>query len=365
MKRAKKPSPDPPIDSTKVVEPGVSGVNENDIDLDIEIESKRKKKTTGRDTQLDTVRTYLVEIGRHPLLNHQQELEYGTQIQRLVALEAIKASLAELGQEPSLAQWAEAANLTEADLKQAIAVGQRAKRKMVESNLRLVVSIAKKYTNRGVSLLDLIQEGSIGLQRGAEKFDPSKGYKFSTYATWWVRQAITRYVADTGRTIRVPIHAHETLNRIKKTVKQLRQELGRKPTEEELATAMETTVDKLRLLAQQTQRPIDLDRPVSQGEDKDTTLGDLVADPNTENAGETYVVNEQLKEDLNSVLDTLTQRERDVVRMRFGLDDGRPKTLEEIGNHFNLTRERIRQIEGKAMRKLRNPLFRNQLKSYL
>ncbi|MEN9276667.1 MAG: RNA polymerase sigma factor RpoD, partial [Gloeomargarita sp. GMQP_bins_5] len=265
------------------------------------------------------------------------------------------------GQPPTEEQWAELVGLPVEEFRRQLRQGYRAKEKMVQSNLRLVVSIAKKYMNRGLSFQDLIQEGSLGLIRAAEKFDHEKGYKFSTYATWWIRQAITRAIADQSRTIRLPVHLYETISRIKKTTKILSQEMGRKPTEEEIATRMEITIEKLRFIAKSAQLPISLETPI--GKEEDSRLGDFIeADGETP---EDQVAKHLLREDLETVLNTLSPRERDVLRLRYGLDDGRMKTLEEIGQTFNVTRERIRQIEAKALRKLRHPNRNSILKEYI
>jgi RNA polymerase primary sigma factor len=310
----------------------------------------------------DSIRLYLQEIGRIRLLRADEEIELARKIADLLALERIYDDLVEkLDREPLDAEWGEAVGMTVNPFRHRLHVGRRAKDKMVQSNLRLVVSIAKKYMNRGLSFQDLIQEGSLGLIRAAEKFDHEKGYKFSTYATWWIRQAITRAIADQSRTIRLPVHLYETISRIKKTTKLLSQEMGRKPTEEEIATRMEMTIEKLRFIAKSAQLPISLETPI--GKEEDSRLGDFI-----ESDGETpedQVSKNLLREDLESVLDTLSPRERDVLKLRYGLDDGRMKTLEEIGQIFNVTRERIRQIEAKALRKLRHPNRNSVLKEYI
>jgi RNA polymerase primary sigma factor len=332
-------------------------------------EKAPKAKSTRRRSQAkkkhyteDSIRLYLQEIGRIRLLRADEEIELARKIADLLELERTREKLLQqLEREPRVEEWAEAVEMQIHPFRRRLHEGRRAKEKMVQSNLRLVVSIAKKYMNRGLSFQDLIQEGSLGLIRAAEKFDHEKGYKFSTYATWWIRQAITRAIADQSRTIRLPVHLYETISRIKKTTKLLSQEMGRKPTEEEIATRMEMTIEKLRFIAKSAQLPISLETPI--GKEEDSRLGDFI-----ESDGETpedQVSKSLLREDLESVLGTLSPRERDVLRLRYGLDDGRMKTLEEIGQIFNVTRERIRQIEAKALRKLRHPNRNSVLKEYI
>ena len=310
----------------------------------------------------DSIRVYLQEIGRIRLLRPDEEIELARKIADLLHLEELAAQFeSDNGKLPDTKEWAALVEMPVIRFRRRLMLGRRAKEKMVQSNLRLVVSIAKKYMNRGLSFQDLIQEGSLGLIRAAEKFDHEKGYKFSTYATWWIRQAITRAIADQSRTIRLPVHLYETISRIKKTTKVLSQEFGRKPTEEEIAESMEMTIEKLRFIAKSAQLPISLETPI--GKEEDSRLGDFI-EADIENP-EQDVAKNLLREDLEGVLATLSPRERDVLRLRYGLDDGRMKTLEEIGQIFDVTRERIRQIEAKALRKLRHPTRSDYLRSFL
>jgi RNA polymerase primary sigma factor len=337
--------------------------------LDIDKEDKNRSGARRKDSVAkkkhyteDSIRLYLQEIGRIRLLRADEEIELARKIADLLELERVREKLMDrLDREPRDDEWAQEMKMPLNAFQRRLYQGRKAKEKMVQSNLRLVVSIAKKYMNRGLSFQDLIQEGSLGLIRAAEKFDHEKGYKFSTYATWWIRQAITRAIADQSRTIRLPVHLYETISRIKKTTKLLSQEMGRKPTEEEIATRMEMTIEKLRFIAKSAQLPISLETPI--GKEEDSRLGDFI-----ESDGETpedEVSKSLLREDLENVLGTLSPRERDVLRLRYGLDDGRMKTLEEIGQIFNVTRERIRQIEAKALRKLRHPNRNSVLKEYI
>ncbi|WP_138502682.1 RNA polymerase sigma factor SigC [Nostoc sp. PA-18-2419] len=353
----------------------------------------------------DLVRLYLQEIGRVRLLGRDEEVSEAQKVQRYLRMRIVLANAAkqgdevispylrlievqerltsELGHRPSLERWAatagvvvsnlrpiladgkrrwaEIAKLTVEELEQIQSQGLQAKEHMIKANLRLVVSVAKKYQNRGLELLDLVQEGTLGLERAVEKFDPTKGYRFSTYAYWWIRQGITRAIATSSRTIRLPVHITEKLNKIKKAQRKIAQEKGRTPTLEDLATELEMTPAQVREVLLRVPRSVSLETKV--GKDKDTELGELLETDNV--TPEEMLMRESLQKDLHHLLSDLTSRERDVILMRFGLADGHPYSLAEIGRALDLSRERVRQIESKALQKLRQPKRRNLIRDYL
>ena len=327
-------------------------------DLDKELEEIEVSKEELEDLSVpeginidDHVKMYLKEIGKVNLLTPEEELSLA---KRMADGETAKEQLEEIGEEID--------EQTKKQIDLLIADGEKAKKSLAEANLRLVVSIAKRYVGRGMLFLDLIQEGNLGLIKAVDKFDYTKGYKFSTYATWWIRQAITRAIADQARTIRIPVHMVETINKLVRVSRQLVQELGREPTPEELAKELNMPVDKVREISKISQEPVSLETPI--GEEEDSHLGDFIPDEDAPAPSEaaSFVL---LKEQLGAVLETLSEREAKVLRLRFGLDDGRARTLEEVGKEFDVTRERIRQIEAKALRKLRHPSRSKKLKDFL
>ena len=342
--------------------------NDDDVDDDIILDEEDEVEVEKIDLSVpegvsveDPVRMYLKEIGKVPLLSADEEIELAQNMEDgAVAIEKINVIKGRLdgASEEEKAEIKEEIKTLQRDVDK----GADAKKRLAEANLRLVVSIAKRYVGRGMLFLDLIQEGNLGLIKAVEKFDYKKGYKFSTYATWWIRQAITRAIADQARTIRIPVHMVETINKLIRVSRQLLQELGREPSPEEIAKEMSMPVDRVREILKISQEPVSLETPI--GEEEDSHLGDFIKDDNVPVPADAAAFT-LLKEQLEEVLGTLTEREQKVLTLRFGLEDGRARTLEEVGKEFNVTRERIRQIEAKALRKLRHPSRSRKLKDYL
>ncbi|WP_072621366.1 RpoD/SigA family RNA polymerase sigma factor [Spirulina major] len=341
------------------LEPALVDITFSD-QADDSVRSQRNYRKSDLD---DTVGAFFKEMARYPLLKPNEEIELAQRVKFLIQVEEMRDSLRQEQQTPTKAAVAIALGLSERQLDQQLYQGRVAKRKMIRSNLRLVVSIAKRYLNRGVPFLDLIQEGAIGLNRATEKFDPNKGYKFSTYAYWWIRQAITRTIANDARTIRLPIHIVEKLNKLKKAQRVLKQTLKRNPTELELAAELDVTPEQLRQLFQLRRQSLSLNHRVGKGED--TELMDLLED-NDLKLPEDQMGEIMMRQEIWEVLsDVLTEREKDVITLRYGLNSTQPHTLEEVGGLFNLSRERVRQIQSKAMRKLRRPQVARRLKGWL
>lgn len=342
--------------------------NDDDVDDDIILDDEDEVEVEKIDLSVpegvsveDPVRMYLKEIGKVPLLSADEEIELAQNMEDgAVATEKINVLKGRLdgASEEEKAEVKEEIKTLQRDVDK----GADAKKRLAEANLRLVVSIAKRYVGRGMLFLDLIQEGNLGLIKAVEKFDYKKGYKFSTYATWWIRQAITRAIADQARTIRIPVHMVETINKLIRVSRQLLQELGREPSPEEIAKEMNMPVERVREILKISQEPVSLETPI--GEEEDSHLGDFIKDDNVPVPADAAAFT-LLKEQLEEVLGTLTEREQKVLTLRFGLEDGRARTLEEVGKEFNVTRERIRQIEAKALRKLRHPSRSRKLKDYL
>ncbi len=350
------------VDVLRIADDDDIPIDDEDSEVDVEVEVEKIDLSVPDGISLeDPVHMYLKEIGKVPLLTAEEEIELAKSMEEgMFASEKIEALTADL--EGATAKEKTKIEKEIQKLNQVVDEGAEAKKRLAEANLRLVVSIAKRYVGRGMLFLDLIQEGNLGLIKAVEKFDYRKGYKFSTYATWWIRQAITRAIADQARTIRIPVHMVETINKLIRVSRQLMQELGREPTPEEIAEEMGMPVERVREILKISQEPVSLETPI--GEEEDSHLGDFIQDDNAPIPSESAAFT-LLGEQLSEVLGTLTEREQKVLRLRFGLDDGRARTLEEVGKEFNVTRERIRQIEAKALRKLRHPSRSRKLKDYL
>jgi RNA polymerase nonessential primary-like sigma factor len=362
--------PDESLSPTEGIETLLSPLEETEpsegqlVEVDFSQEENSDLNNSQRSKYEDTVGAFFKEMARYPLLKPEEEIELAQQVKSLADIENKRIELAQAsGSSPSKQELALALGWETQKLERQLHQGKVAKRRMIRSNLRLVVSIAKRYLNRGVPFLDLIQEGAIGLNRAAEKFDPNKGYKFSTYAYWWIRQAITRTIANDARTIRLPIHVVEKLNKLKKAQRDLKQDLQRNPTEEELAQDLDISLSQLHQLLQLRRQSLSLNHRVGKGED--TELLELLEDHEMrlpEEQMNDAIMNQEISDVLS---DVLSEREKDVISMRFGLNASRPYTLEEVGYMFNLSRERVRQIQSKAMRKLRRPQVARRLKGWL
>ncbi|MCY6489111.1 RNA polymerase sigma factor, RpoD/SigA family [Leptolyngbya sp. GGD] len=310
----------------------------------------KSKSTPSPTYTADMVRTYLHEIGRVPMLTHEQEILYGKQVQQMMTLQEKKEKLEKkLGHAPTQQEFSEHVHLSDSELNGIFQRGRRAKQKMIEANLRLVVSIAKKYQKRNLEFLDLIQEGSLGLERGVEKFDPTRGYKFSTYAYWWIRQAITRAIAQQARTIRLPIHITEKLNKIKRVQRELAQKLGRSATAAEIAAELELEPEQIREFLLMSRQPVSLDLRV--GDNQDTELQELLEDDGP--SPDAYLTQDLLRQDLETLMTDLTPQQKEVLNLRYGLQDGHELSLAKVGDRLNLSRERVRQLERQALDHLR------------
>jgi len=376
-------SHDIPNNRHRVEESDMMNLSHTDDEVDVFPKPRKDKKPTKirasvTDTGNDSMSSYLKSMGNHELLRKNEEIILARQIQILMKWEELRSNYETLNQRPpTYSEWAEqiGGNVTVVNLKKQIRRSQRAKAALTESNLRLVVSIARRYLNRGLNFQDLCQEGTLGLSRACEKFDPERGFRFSTYATWWIKQGIMRAIADQSRTIRLPVHIHDQLNLIRRTEKDLSEEFGKAPTTEEVANKIAMTTEKVEFLKKSSLGAISMETPLGNGKSKGSgagtggsgarsfTLGDTIKDPS--DAPIDIASYGMLKDDISRLICTLNAREQVVIRMRFGLDDGKAKTLEEIGRRFSVTRERIRQIEARALHKLRQPYRNHSVKCYI